>query len=143
MKLFRRKKKDKELHPFIVRILMHLNQKLLHCSNYLQKKTNHYSNRKRKIILWIFCIVFVSESSFLIIRSLQKRDTVFYTVTPIKFIPFNKISHPAFTGIEFKKIQQFKHYLDANKIFRESLLTERPRLMDTINFLEKVYQQKK
>ena len=140
MKIFR-KKKDKELHPFIMRLLTIVNQKLLQYANYLQRITNHYSRRKRKIFLFIFCCVFVTESTILIIRSFKKDNMISITVSPIRFIPppgFNNI-HPIFSESEIKRIEQFKHYLDSNQIFRDSLLATRPHLIDTLNYLQKIY----
>ncbi len=141
MKLFKRKRKERELHPFIQKVLIWIHQKLLHCAHYMQQKTNQYSKYRLKIILMIFCIMFICESSFLIIHSLKENRSS-YTVTPIKFIRLkDKVFRPVFTRTEFKKIQQFKHYIDSNTIFRDSLLKQRPGLMDTIKLLEN-YQNK-
>ncbi len=143
MKIFR-KKKDKELHPFITRQLMRINQKLLRYAGYLQQKTNHYSRRKRIIFLFLICLLFVTESSVVIIRSLQKNDTVSITVAPIRIIapPADNLIHPVFSESEYRRIERFKHYLDTNKTFRDSILASRPHLMDTLNFLQKIYKTK-
>jgi hypothetical protein len=141
MKLFRRKK-NKELHPFIVRLLMRINQKLLQYANYLQQKTNCYSRRKRIILLFLLCLVFVTESSVVIIRSLHKNNMVSITIAPIRIIAppaYNRI-HPAFSESEYRRIERFKHYLDSNKTFRDTILASRPHLIDTLNFLQKIYK---
>lgn len=140
MKIFR-KKKDKELHPFIMRLLTSVNQKLLQYANYLQQKTNHYSRCKRMIFLFLICFVFVTGSTVVIIRSLQKNDMVSITVTPIRFITpsSDNLIHPGFSESEYRRIEEFKHYLDSNQIFRDSLLATRPRLIDTLNYLQKIY----
>jgi hypothetical protein len=142
MKLFRRKK-NKELHPFIVRQLMRINQKLLQYANYLQQKTNGYSRRKRIVLLFLLCLVFVTESSVVIIRSLHKNNMASITITPIRIItpPPDNPSHPVFSESEYRRIENFKRYLDSNKIFRDSILVSRPHLMDTLNFLQKIYKK--
>lgn len=142
MKIFR-KKKDKELHPFITRLLTGINQKLLRYANYLQRVTNGYSRRKRMILLCLFCFVFVTESTIVIIRSLQKSNMSSYAVAPIRFIrPLNDYGiHPVFSESEYRRIEEFKHYLDSNKIFRDSLIASRPHLIDTLNFLQKIYKK--
>ena len=144
MKIFR-KKKDKELHPFIARLLIRFNQKLLQYASYLQRKTNFYSRRKRKVILFLFCLVFVTESTIVIIRSLQKDNMVSITVAPIRFItpPADNPIHPVFSESEYRRIERFKHYLDTNKTFRDSILASRPHLMDTLNFYKKSIKKMK
>jgi hypothetical protein len=140
MKIFR-KNKNTELHPFITRLLIRFNQKLLQYASYLQRKTNFYSRRKRKVILFLFCLVFVTESTIVIIRSFKKDNMISITVSPIRFIPppnFNNI-HPVFLESEIRRIKQFKHYLDSNLIFRDSLLAAWPHLIDTLNYLQKIY----
>jgi len=141
MKIFR-KKRDKELHPFINRLLIRINQKLLRYANYLQQKTNNYSRRKRIVFLFLLCLVFVTESSVIIIRSLQKNNMVSITVAPIRIItpPADNPIHPVFSESEYRRIERFKHYLDTNKTFRDSILASRPHLMDTLNFLQKIYK---
>ena len=140
MKLFKRKK-DKELHPFVSRLLICLNQKLLECANYLQRRTNNFSRRKRIVFLFVICGVFVTESAVVVVKSLQRDDRVLITVTPIRFIAPAPRSHTFFPGSEYKRIEQFKHLLDSNKKFRDSILAARPYLMDTLNYLQKIYKQ--
>ena len=137
------KKRNKELHPFIVRSLMRINQKLVQYANYLQQKTNHYSKRKRTLFLFLLCFVFVTESTVVIIRSLQKNNIASITVAPIRFItpnPGNPV-HPVFSESEYRRIERFKHYLDSDKVFRDSFLAIRPRIMDTLNYLQKIYKK--
>jgi hypothetical protein len=140
VKLFKRKK-DKELHPFISRLLMRLNQRLLQCANFLQQKTNRYSRRKRIIFLFLICLVFVTESTVVVVKSLQRNDSTFITVAPIRFIKPAPVNHTVFPGSEYKKIEQFKHLLDSNKSFRDSIVAVRPHLMDTLNYLQKIYKK--
>ncbi|KAA9038693.1 hypothetical protein FW778_14190 [Ginsengibacter hankyongi] len=140
MKLFKRKK-DKELYPFISRFLIRLNQKLLTCANYLQQRTNNFSRRKRILLLFVICLVFVTESAVVVVKSLQRDDSVLITVAPIRLIAPTPRSHTFFPGNEYKRIEQFKQLLNSNKNFRDSILAARPYLMDTLNYLQKIYKQ--
>jgi hypothetical protein len=138
-----RKNRDKKLHPFINRLLIRINQELLQYANYLQQKTNGHSRRKRIILLFLLCLVFVTESSVVIIRSLRKNNMASITIAPIRIItpPADNPSHPVFSESEYRRIEKFKHYLDSNKTFRDSILTSRPHLIDTLNFLQKIYKK--
>jgi len=137
MKLF----KNKELHPFVVRLLTRLNERLLQCAGFLQRKTNSYSRRKRIIFLFLLCLVFVTESTVVVFDSLQRNDNALITVAPMRFIPPAPVNHTGFPGREYKRIEQFKHLLDSNKNFRDSILEVRPHLMDTLNYLQKIYKK--
>jgi hypothetical protein len=134
MKLFKRKREERELYPFVQKLLLGIHRKLLRFAVYLQQKTNHYSRRRRKIILLMFCLAFLFESIFLITHSLRI-NTASYTVTPIKFIRLNnKVFRPVFTRTDFKRIQRFKRYIDSNTILRDSLLMHRHGLIDTLKY---------
>ncbi len=142
MKIFR-KNKSRELPHFMIRFLKMINNSLLKFAQYLQQKTKYYSDSKKKLFLFLFCLVFVTESSVLIILSLQKVPAFSYSVIPIKFIQpaeHTGIS-PGLPTTQFRKIEQFKHYLDSNTVFRDSLLAARPHLIDTLNFLKEMYKQ--
>lgn len=147
MKIFRKKNKDhKELHPFIVRVLLRINYTLKLCANWLQQKTNSYSARKRKIILILFCVVFVSESIVVVYQSLQKNNAIPYYVTHIQPVRLLKEEvHPLISEKEFMRIHRFKLMLDSlqttSKIKFDSLLSLRPHLMDTIHLLENLYYE--
>lgn len=139
-----KKKILKEIPSLTERILLRLNQRLLGFSGYLQMKTNPYSKSKKKWILFLFCGVFVTVSSLLIIGSLKRKYVNSYSVTPIKIIPLikNRIFSPGISDMEFKKIHKYKMYLDSLSLAtKDSLLIKRPNLEDTINYLEAIYQQ--
>ncbi|MDQ2753709.1 MAG: hypothetical protein M3R72_11870 [Bacteroidota bacterium] len=142
MKIFK-KKKEKELSPFIVKLLMFINRKLVQGSTHLQKKTEKYSKNKKKVFLMLFCFVFVSESTLIVINSFQKNNIALYTIAPIKIprLTNGQNINPELTNGEFKRIEQFRHYLDSNVIFRDSVLTSRPHLIDTLNYLQQIYKQ--
>jgi hypothetical protein len=142
MKIFR-KKRDKELSPFIVKLLIRINRKLVQWGIYLQSKTDKYSKNKKKVFLVVFCLIFLTAGTLVIIDSFQKDNVALYTVAPIRIIPITNEQNtaPQFTKDQYKRIEQFRHYLDSNVIYRDSLLEARPHLMDTLNYLQKIYKQ--
>jgi len=141
MKIFR-KNNNRELPHCIIHFLKMINNKLLKFAKYLGQKTKYYSDSKKKLFLFLFCLVCVSESSIVIILSLQKVPAFSYSVTPIKiFQPEAPLNRSGLPTRQYKRIKQFSHYLDSNTVFRDSILSVRPHLIDTLNFLKQIYKQ--
>ena len=144
MKLWRRNKNvEKELPSFVKAGLNRFNGWLIGIANSLQQRTNHYSLRKKKVLLLLFVIVFVAESSVVIIQSITRKSKTPIAVTRIKTIPVESDERiaPLITKSEFLKIQKFKNYIDSlgttaqGRKRKDSLLHNRPQLMDSVNFL--------
>lgn len=134
----------KELPSSIEKILGRLNQRLLGFSEYLQMKSNSFSDIKKKWILFLFCGIFITVSTLLIIGSLTKKYLNSYYVLPIRVIPLieNKVSQPGISDKDLRRIRRYKVYLyTLPKASRDSLLNGRPNIEDTINYLEAIYQQ--
>ena len=95
------------------------------------------------MVLVIFCTLFISGSIIIIASSLQKKRAVI-SIEPIRFMHLKDLKRNTrpVGGDELRKILRFKHYLDSNKIFRDSLLARRPHMMDSIKLIEKIYQNK-
>ena len=150
MKLWRRNKNvEKELPSFLRVGLMKFNQRLIRIANFLQQRTNNYSVRKKKILLFVFTLVFITESMIVLVQSFKRSARNPIAVSRIKTVTLPKDEDKNFliTKIEFLKIQKFKSYMDSlsttpnGSKFRDSLLQNRPHLMDTVNFLIRLYLQ--
>lgn len=147
MKLWRRNITNDELPLFLKSGLTKCNDQLIKMANFLQRKTNGYSTRTKKLLLLLFVIVFVAESSIVTIQSFQGKNLNSISVTRIRTIPIERstIAVPRVAKTELLKIQRFKNYIDSlsttirGRKLRDSLLHNRPHLMDTINFLINVY----
>jgi hypothetical protein len=148
MKLWRRNKKaGRELPSFLKPGLSRFNGRLIAVSNFLQQKTNNYSLRKKKVLLLLFVIVFVTQSSIVTIHSFTRKTKSPFTVTRIKPIPVESRENIAsvITKAEFLKIQRFRNYIDSlstainGRKRKDSLLHNRPQLMDSVNFLINLY----
>jgi hypothetical protein len=122
-------------------------------ANYMQRKTNGLSLQARKYSLLLFCILSVGCSLYLIAESFTGSSNKNLIVAPIH-VPLhstktgeeNSHSFLLITKKEFEKIEKFRRYVDslggsASGIkIRDSLLSLRPGLMDSIRVIEKLYQ---
>lgn len=148
MKLWRKNKKLKrELPSFITAGLKRFNGRLIAIANYLQHKTNSYSPKKKKFLLLLFVIVFLTESSIVTIQSITRKTKSLFTVARIKpiLIESDKSVAPVITKAEFLRIHRFRNYIDSlntttqGRALKDSLLHNRPQLMDSVNFLINLY----
>jgi hypothetical protein len=149
MKIISKKNKtDKELHPFITKGLIRINDTLKLLAHWLQQKTNCYSARKRKIILILFCALFVTKSIAVVYQSIGKNNSINYPIRltrPVRLL--NEKAYPLVSEKEFIRIHGYKLMLDSlqsnSKVKFDSLLTMRPHLLDTIHFLENLYYEQR
>lgn len=144
MKRWRKNKKtEKELPSFLKAGLSRFNGRLISIGNILQQRTNNYSLRKKKILLLLFVLVFLTESSVVTIQSITRKSKTPIDLTRIKTIRVESSEQNTrnITRTEFFKIQKFKNYIDSistttqGKKLRDSLLQNRPHLMDSVNLL--------
>jgi len=143
MKLFNRKRKERKVHPILVKFLVGINQRLIGLAGHLQKRSGNCSIRIQKIVLVAFCLSFISISVYVAVDGIRSLPNNAYAVKAIKVIPLveEKAIQPQVSVQELSRIHQFKIYLERlNKKARDSLLLNRPHLMDTLNFLETLYQ---
>jgi hypothetical protein len=138
------------LPPFVVRTIGSVNQWIKRAADLLQRKTNGLSATKLKWILILFCVLYTSGSIYIILKSLNSKKKSF-TVSSIHVLPLVKdsVQKKAITQSELIKIHHFKLYLDSlknernGKALRDSLLHNRPHLLDTLDYLENLYEQNK
>jgi hypothetical protein len=144
MKLWRKNNRiEKELPTFLRAGLNRFNGRLMSIANYLQQRTNNYSLRKKKVLLFLFVIVFLTESSVVLVQGIARKSKSPISVTRIKTIPVesSESATPHITKAEFLKIKKFKNYIDSLSTtaegikHKDSLLHNRPQLMDSVNFL--------
>ena len=150
MKLFRKqKKKQRELSPFLIRQLLYLNNKLRVFAAWLQQKTNEFSSKKIKMLFLVFCLIFLSVSIVVMYQSFKKDNRNLYFISPIRTIPLLKEPRirSLINELEFKRIHSLKISLDSlqkttkGKLKFDSLVSARPHLTDTINYLENLYYE--
>ncbi|HSZ86924.1 MAG TPA: hypothetical protein VK787_12900 [Puia sp.] len=115
----------------------------------IHERTKHFSVRKKKIILILFCALFSTVSAYTIFDTLTKKF-------PNGDFNINRISIPHNIGRNFQqpfgnidsgtfnRVEHFRFYLDslktANASSFESIINIRPNLIDSILAFEKIYQ---
>ncbi len=142
-------REDGSLPSFLRTGLTKLNQWLIHIAGLLQKKTNSYSVKKKKILLLAFSVAFATESILVLVQSMNGSKKTPIDVSRIKTIPIQQEQAPGpfLTRGEFQKIQKFKNFIDSlsgsarGRKTRDSLLHNRPHLMDSIRFLLNLYSE--
>jgi len=134
----------------IVTVCIHLLQRW---ADFMQRFTEHLSRNGKLIILSLFCLTAGSLSLFLIVRSVQGRKVSSFNVSHLKTPPYvgksgdeNTKAVVTVTQTEYEKFQRFRIYMDSlvkspsGKKVHDSILYQRPHLMDSIFFLVRIYQ---
>lgn len=124
----------------------------LRWARYMGRKTEGLSLRWLKVYCIAFCLVSISCSLYLVVKSLHGGDKKGLKVTAIKapaHATRTSEKVPRFftiTKTEMARIERFKRFMDSlggsetGRQIRAHLISSRPGLMDSIRFLEKLYQ---
>lgn len=119
----------------------------------MQCKTEGLSRKAKKRCLTLFCLFSVGCSLYLIIESFTRTSKQNLGVAPIN-VPMHSTqtgdegtrSLLLMTKKEVEKIERFRHYLDSlgrsasGVKIRDSLLSLRHGLMDSMRVIEKLYE---
>ncbi len=119
----------------------------------MQHYTERLPRKGKLIMFFLFCMVGGSLSLYLIAGSMMRGSGSPLTVTHFKAPPFacksgdeNIKADIIVTKIEYQKIQNFSLYMDSlarspsGKKVYDSILIHRPGLMDSVLFIEKIFQ---
>lgn len=149
----KRKAKQSIMQPVWQRWAATIARKQRKWANYLNKKAGKYNKRSKQICLALFCLLAGGSSICIAIRAVE---------SPSGKLRGEKMSVPGYamgsdtvsafqptavlTEKQYRNIQRFKKYMDslqttkAGKVKYDSILTSRPGLTDSIDFIEQVYQ---
>lgn len=123
------------------------------CAIFMQLQIERLSGRVKKFLLVMFFLLSGGYSLYLIAESLISHKSKSFSISPIKIPqhtgkaddeniqPFIMV-----TTEEYGNIQNFRHYMDSltqptkGKRIHDSILKSRPELMDSILFIENIYQ---
>lgn len=119
----------------------------------MQRYTERLSRNGKLIMFFLFCLIGGSLSLYLIGSSTMPGSASSFTITHFKATPFagksgdeNTKASIEVTKAEYEKIQRFRLYMDSlarspsgNKVY-DSILKHRPGLMDSVLFIENIYQ---
>ena len=122
-------------------------------SKFLQNKFETLAIGSKRLTVIAFCITGFSSSVYLMIKSFSKKDHKPISITAIRVPKQAEESgrqriHPAnvITKEEFEKIGRFRLYLDSldmsdqGKRIHDSIIINRPGLIDSLAAVEKKYQ---
>ena len=139
---------QRRMHALFQNAFAKFDERLVQCARLLEKKTSAYSNTKKKLLLVVFVLLFVSQSTRTLIQSFKNKNASAFSVSRIKTVrvrqaaPVSKID-----SSELVKIQGFKNYVDSlgktaqGRKMRDSLFKNRPHLMDSVRFLLNLYSE--
>lgn len=124
-----------------------------HLSEFLQRRSEMLSLTCKTFVFIIFCLISVCSCLYLIIKNFEFKISQSYSITPIrvpKQVAQNELQkrQPSVgvTKKEFEKIQKFRFYMDSlarsktGKRIHDSILINRPGLIDSITIIENLYQ---
>lgn len=159
LSLFRNKKKQKavientaqdKMAKNVVEKLFRLQQRW---AAFMARHTERLSVKWKVIVLFFFCLCFGGLSILFIARSLVNNNAVSFHVTQVKTPQhIGKAGDEKTKAIsivtkeEFEKIKRFRKYMDSlvrspsGKKSYDSILINRPGLMDSIILIENIYQ---
>jgi len=121
-------------------------------ATWMARRTAGFSRRKWQVLLVLFMSGFGGYSLYLTVDGLTGKGESIFSITPIK-----KPRHATETGerndspqvseAEYRRIRRFRLYMDslarspAGKAEYDSIIAQRPGLMDSVRFIEKYYGQ--
>jgi hypothetical protein len=120
---------------------------------WMQKKAQKFSHGDKLVMLIVFVIITGGYCIHLTVRSFFENQRNSFSIIPIK-TPSNlsqtgddsKIKSSIITKSEYEKIHAFTRFMDSlkhsatGKSLYDGIIAERPRLMDSIQYIEKLYQ---
>lgn len=119
----------------------------------MQYYTEKLTRKGKLKMIILFCIIGGSLSVYLIASSMMHRSTSSFTINHYKATPFvgksgdeNTKASVIVTKTEYEKIQNFRLYMDSlarspsGKKVYDRILKHRPGLMDSVLFIENLYQ---
>lgn len=122
-------------------------------ADFMQRHTERLSRKGKLNILCLFCVAAASLSIYFIASSVTNRKASSFTVIHLKKPPYavnagdeNTKAFIIISEDEYKKIHRFRYYMDSlarspsGKQLYESILSQRPGLMDSILLIENIYQ---
>jgi hypothetical protein len=122
-------------------------------ADFMQRHTERLSRNGKLITLSLFCLTTGSLSIYLIASSVTMGKGSVFTVIHLKKLPNaiksgdeNTKASLIATKDGFERIQRFRLYMDSlagspsGKKLYDSILGQRPGLMDSLFLIEKIYQ---
>ena len=150
LKLFNRKRKPAAMVGVWTKLSAAIDAKARRWANYLNAKFAHVNSRNLLYVLIAFCILW-SVSTLLITKQALQEKPGTISIKGISIPVQINGSHPALEDTSLQKavmrIEHFKSWLDSlhnrQSPLYDSIIHERPGLLDSIQFIEQYYSLKK
>lgn len=112
----------------------------------LQQKTEGFSTRRKKLLLFLFCLCFAGMSVWAIVNAFTAQQKPVAAKGHMPRIVHEKENPtlPFLSKKEYERIERFKQQIYAlPKPVFDSFMQARPKLMDSITQIEQYYQSQK
>lgn len=148
---WKRKKKEgvgPAATSLLTTLLVRFNGKLVRLAGHLQHKSSGLPKRTLKLLLGVFCLLFLSSSAYVLTSSIKGKVLPF-RITPITPMPLTKkpVQGAMIPEGEFLRIHRLRLSLDSlskspgGKAHLDKLLKLHPGLLDTLSWLESIYYE--
>lgn len=124
-------------------------------AKWMAKRTESFSRGNWTLLLILFVLLTGGYSTYLLVSSFTAKERKAFSITPIR-----KPGHLTETGdakaeahpiseTEYRRIHNFRMYMDSlarspsGKATYDSITYRRPRLMDSVRYIDNYYQQLK
>lgn len=123
-------------------------------ANWMMKRTEKFSHRTWIVLLILFVLSTGTYSAYLAVSAFTKGSNAI-TITPIKKLKQatetedTPIEAVEISEAEYSRIKKFRVYMDSlarspsGKVLYDSITRHRPGLMDSVQVIERYYQQLK
>lgn len=141
---------SRELPPSMQRLLVQLHTRLLKGAAALQQWTSHFPVKTQKWILLCFCVLGFSASVGMVLQRPANNNRLFRLPAPLPTLrvqPETNKTRPLSPGI-LLRMHHFKQDLDSiaqdlgSDRMADSFLRARPRILDTLRYLDSLYLNK-
>lgn len=154
-KLFKRRRVEALAMPGILeRLSTAIHRRQKRYADFLQVKSATFSRRKLTVLLIVFCIVFGGSSLYVLVSAFvlpgkSFRITHITVPIPINTDRANERQPEAMPPISANRIRSFQQYMDSlhnapdGKRLYDSIISERPGLMDSVNTAIRLFESSK
>jgi hypothetical protein len=153
--LFRHKKQDEGQQPGRIAEGMQSAYRRVQggWATWMARRTAGFSRRRWQVLLALFILGFGGYSLYLMVDGFTGKGDSIFSITPIRKPRHatetgnDRDNSPQVSGAEQQRIRRFRLYMDslarspAGKAEYDSIIAQRPGLMDSVRFIEKYYGQ--
>ncbi len=150
MKPFRKRKRKTttEHSAFLQKCLTVAHNYLQRLNVWLQIRSNPYSDKKKKLLLYIFCCTSALTCFCIVYDTLSQHRSQWLFVMPFHVIklPKDALQQTHISSTEIQKLSMYQAYIDSlQKVYKinddSENLKNAIKMQDTINLLQNLYYE--